>query len=525
MRRLARLLLLSAALVLAVTYTMAKEEAGIFLPGTQPETVKVEEAEPKRDCRACHGRTANGKNDPYFSWRGGMMAHAALDPVFLAARAVANQDVPGVGEFCNRCHAPSGWLAGRSKPPNGAALNKNDKAQGVGCALCHRLVDPRSQEAKKLVRDVPPGFGNAMMVVGKKGLYRGPYPDPEMAAHHTAMKSGFQASSQLCGTCHDVSNPLAATNVRTQAPHAYGHIERTFSEWELSAFNGTQTCQSCHYEPVPGGGKSTRSKSSRHRDHFVPHGPTGGSTWTQDALAYLWKGKFSVDVKALAANKKKARRLLARSASLKVTVTSPQRAVLRVTNLTGHKLPTGYPEGRRMWVNVRYLDAKGKVLEEVGRYGTRESTVFGQPVNVPDLLDPDRTRVYEIKPGLSPARAKKQGLTAGPSFHFVLNDTVFKDNRIPPKGFTNKAFAARHCAPVGARYADGQHWDDVPLAIPPGCTRIEVRLMYQSVSWEYIRFLAQENRTDDWGKRLYEAWNHTGKCPPEAIAQIEQTVP
>ncbi len=48
--------------------------------------------------------------------------------------------------------------------------------------------------------------------------------------------------------------------------------------------------------------------------------------------------------------------------------------------------------------------------------------------------------------------------------------------------------------------------------------------MYQSVSWEYIKFLAEENKTDDWGKRLYEAWNQTGKCPPTTVAQIEKIV-
>ncbi len=45
--------------------------------------------------------------------------------------------------------------------------------------------------------------------------------------------------------------------------------------------------------------------------------------------------------------------------------------------------------------------------------------------------------------------------------------------------------------------------------------------MYQSVSWEYIKFLAEENRTDDWGKRLYDAWTKTGQCLPTVMAEIE----
>ena len=43
--------------------------------------------------------------------------------------------------------------------------------------------------------------------------------------------------------------------------------------------------------------------------------------------------------------------------------------------------------------------------------------------------------------------------------------------------------------------------------------------MYQSVSWEYLKFLVEEDRTDDWGKRLYETWTRTGRCAPEPIAE------
>ena len=94
-----------------------------------------------------------------------------------------------------------------------------------------------------------------------------------------------------------------------------------------------------------------------------------------------------------------------------------------------------------------------------------------------------------------------------------------KDNRIPPEGFSNSAFAEHLCAPVGAVYADGQHWDELDLELPSGTSRVLVRLMHQSVSWEYIKFLAEENRTDSWGKRLHEAWTKTEYCPPEVMAE------
>ena len=119
---------------------------------------------------------------------------------------------------------------------------------------------------------------------------------------------------------------------------------------------------------------------------------------------------------------------------------------------------------------------------------------------------------------------KIYGKKPGKSFHFVLNDIIAKDNRIPPKGFKNSAFKEHLSEPVGAVYADGRYWDDVSLEPPSGCRKIVVKLMYQSASWEYIKFLAEENRTDDWGKRLYGAWKQTGQCAPVVIAETDMNL-
>jgi hypothetical protein len=447
------------------------------------------------------------------------------DPVFRAALAVANQDIEGVGEFCIRCHAPAGWFEGRSTAADGSGLTEADVAQGVGCDVCHRLVDPRGQGVAPFAEERPPGLGNGMMVLGKRRVARGPYADAVASRFHESEKSAFHASGDLCGTCHNVSHPLHAEDVRVQPPHAFGAIERTYSEWFLSAFREEKTCQACHYDPVPGGGRAARTPRAPRRDHFVAHGPVGGSTWVQKAVMHLWKKGDGLDGPSFEHAIGKAKRLLKTAASLELSFPSAGTANLRVTNLTGHKLPTGYPEGRRMWVNVRFLDGKGGVLREIGRYGEKKDTLFGESVSVPTLLDAPDTTVYECKPAMSEGQAKKHGKPSGPSFHFVLNDTVAKDNRIPPRGFANAPFAEHGCEPVGAKYADGQHWDDVELDLPPGCVRLEGKLIYQSVSWEYIRFLAEENRTDDWGKRLHRAWTQTGHCPPEVVAETSRAVP
>ncbi len=520
-----RVRLPSAALA-CLTSWVGFAPAQIVLPGTQPNEGNIKLDTPAA-CSLCHGATASGLEAPHFSWQTGMMALATKDPVFRAAMTIANQDVPGIGEFCLRCHTPSGWLQGRSTPADGKALVADD-LHGVTCIVCHRLVDPRSTEATGLANSLPPGLGNAMMVIDAANVMRGPYGDDQVVQMrpHQVRQSPFLASGDVCGTCHDVSNPTQATDAKTQPPHAYGHVERTYSEWALSEFakqGAAGSCQSCHYPAVAGGGYPTRFRDNPKREHFVEHGPVGGSTWVQDATWKLWDGR-DMNREALDRGKEKARRLLRTAAELELTFPAAGKARLRITNQTGHKLPTGYPEGRRMWVNARFYDAAGKLLHESGRYGEKDDTVFGKPAKLPTLLDPERTRVYECLPALSEAQAEKYGKSAGPSFFFVLNDITAKDNRIPPKGFKNAAFAERHCEPVAAEYADGQHWDDVELELPAGTTRVEVRLMYQSVSAEYVKFFTEADKTSDWGRRVYEAWDATGRCPPEVIAEVSRAV-
>jgi hypothetical protein len=106
------------------------------------------------------------------------------------------------------------------------------------------------------------------------------------------------------------------------------------------------------------------------------------------------------------------------------------------------------------------------------------------------------------------------GKPAGESFHFVLNNIWLKDNRIPPRGFTNAGFASVQSEPIGTTYADGQYWDDTLFPIPQHAARVEVRTYYQTASKEYIEFLRDENTTNTAGQVLYDQWELLGKSAP-----------
>ncbi|MCA9638938.1 MAG: hypothetical protein KC420_23080, partial [Myxococcales bacterium] len=107
----------------------------IQLPGTQPGELRHRFSDPTT-CHNCHRGFDGSAGD---TWTGSMMANAARDPIFLAALTIANQDVPGSGDLCLRCHTPRGWLEGRADPPDGSRLNQIDWQSGVDCDFCHRL--------------------------------------------------------------------------------------------------------------------------------------------------------------------------------------------------------------------------------------------------------------------------------------------------------------------------------------------------------------------------------------------------
>ena len=75
-------------------------------------------------------------------------------------------------------------------------------------------------------------------------------------------------------------------------------------------------------------------------------------------------------------------------------------------------------------------------------------------------------------------------------------------------------------APVGATYADGQHWDVRTYPVPAGAARATVRLLYQTTTKEHVEFLRAENHTDARGDRLHELWSRFGKGRPEVMNTV-----
>jgi hypothetical protein len=416
-------------------------------------------------------------------------------------------------------------------------------------------------------------------------------------------------------------SPVAGKAAFNNLPHQYGVVERTFSEYksgqlvqtrvadyatlppELQAgviqevydaalLAGTAgdyedgaaryfSCQTCHMRPSVG--KGCDKNSVPVRSDLALHDLTGGNYWMPKAIAYLdGLGKLRLGgglsdegMDDILAGGLRAEHNLETAASLAVEGTT-----VLVTNLTGHKLISGYPEGRRMWLKVDWYDNADLLLRTDGEWGPLFdehdqpveliNPANGQLIQVKSILDLEdsNTKIYEAHYGLTqewasqliglgyPASlalsydrmtgevedtlgelASESSGSSEESFHFVLNNTVLQDNRIPTWGMRYDDARIRNILPVpadqyGNPSAGGmyEHWDEVALNPPAGAVRGEVDLLYQTTSWEYIQFLDLANDGSipflaDEGVNMLEAWLNTDMSAPHTMASTTVLVP
>ncbi|QKK03408.1 MAG: hypothetical protein HND55_12505 [Pseudomonadota bacterium] len=489
-------------------------------------------------CASCH-QISEQDTAPVNSWRGSKMAHAGRNPLFFAQLATANQDAENVGYYCLRCHVPKSVISGNALASESAALSDSDR-QGVDCHFCHSLVNPDYVAGESPVRDetvlaalesVPEYYANAMFVIDPDGVRRGTRPDA--SPYHERELSPFHTESALCGTCHDVGNVAVSrqgdgtwrynaldTPVDDEDPWMQFPLERTYTEWKLSAFadggvdmggrfggdgvSVVSSCQDCHMPRTAGRAAIMGPERSDLRTHEF----AGASVWTLDIIGRHFADDPDVDAEAIAAGMARSRDMLGRAASLALEEVGGALRV-RLFNETGHKLPTGHIEGRRAWLNVRVFNASDELLIEYGGYDPLQAE-----------LDTEWTMVYEMVVGLSEDAAAVTGLAPGPTGHMALADTIVKDTRIPPRGFDRSDFELGGAPVVGRDYADGQYWDDVYFRLPDGADRVEVTAWYQTATRQYIEELRDNNISDDWGDTLYALWQESGRSPPEIMGQV-----
>lgn len=361
-------------------------------------------------CAGCHSQI-------YAQWNGSMHSQSWKDPIYRAALRNASKNTKGkVDKLCMGCHTPIGVLSGEATPSGKGMSKIADK--GVSCEVCHNISDTR-------------GIGNGAYVLTPKlygaSLKFGPFKDAVSPYHDTAY-SELHTKSEFCGQCHNVTHPFNKTP-----------IERTYDEWRDSAYASEGVnCQDCHMKPAPG----MAAPMGKQREKIYSHNFVGGNT----SMTKLLGSEKHADM---------AREMLKSAATIEIESTDnfqPGKrttVMVKVSNVgAGHKLPTGFPEGREMWVDFKVVDANKR---EVYRLGA-------------------------VKHGVTEPKTKSFKVIMGDAKGNVVHDDVTKvarvlsDTRILPKSSSELEYTF-----------------DIPISAVPPLT-ITADLNY----WSYSQHLADE---------------------------------
>jgi len=409
-----------------------------------------------------------------------------------------------------------------------AELEVDDRS-GVDCVLCHRMIE----DEEAAVGDAHFTLDDVLGIDGKVPM-RGPwsYPPGEEPLHSWAPGEAI-ADSRHCGTCHDVTTPRERVDARGAAMGVLFNEQRTYSEWRNSAFGpegeDPKSCQDCHMPAVAdvaGCGKYA-AEGLLHASGGRRHDLAGANLSMIAALKALYGDAGTKEVADvffdIAAQNTEA--TLATAATLEVTAPAsvdlavgiPELSV-RVVNHSGHKLPSGYSEGRVMWLEVlaRYDDqivyASGKWTPGVGpEEDAQLHTYEGIAVDHTDQV----------------------------SFHLLRNDQWVIDTRIPAKGQRPDV----ETDPVGERYSltpQGvwPHWDDASFSFGPASLKdatpddpgddslsLEVRLLYLINTPDYLEFLVEEDEGGAAGVAAKAALEAVGGPAPVVLARWVTSVP
>lgn len=338
-------------------------------------------------CGACH-------TEIYKQWRTSMMSHSWEEPIYRALLRHASEATKGrVDNFCTGCHTPIGLTTGQiTSELNRASVEftaRNNPMPGVDCEACHNI-------------SARTGLDNGAYVLSPRSHGKptkfGPRKDA-VSPYHDTVYSELHTRSDFCATCHNVTHPFSSVAV-----------ERTYDEWLESPYslNG-ETCQSCH---MPGfAGKAAIMGPSR--DNVASHWFTGANA---TVLKYL-----GMDEAAQRARDSLARAAKIQFQQLPETVIPRQytSVQVKVSNVgAGHKLPTGFPEGREIWIDFRAVDATGREFYRLGA--------------VKDGKTENGTHNFKVHLG------DKDGKELDIE---VWNATqILSDNRILPKGYDVRKF-------------------------------------------------------------------------------------
>jgi hypothetical protein len=477
------------------------------------------------NCLACHnGLTTTAGEDVSIgiAWRASMMANSSRDPYWQAAVRRETMDHPSkqavIEDECAICHMPmTRTLARAAGRPgevfrllpttSGASDEHRQAADGVSCTVCHQIGPERLGTRESFVGGFvvrPSGDGERRMF-GPFDVDSGRTAIMRSATDVRPAEAAHVRQSELCATCHTLF-----TDALGPAGEVVGSLPEQvpYLEWRHSGFAAERSCQSCHMPEVRD--TPIASVLGKPRERMGRHTFLGGNFFM---LGMLNRYRTELGVVAPSAELHTAAQATLRQLETETASVSIARTTLldgrldvdvAVRNLTGHKLPTGYPS-RRVWLHLTVRDGQGRIVFESGA-ATPSGAIPGNDSDTdPTRFEPhydeirraDEVQIYEAVM-VDPRGAVTTGLLQATDF--------VKDNRLLPHGF-NKANAESDIAVHGSARQDADFTsagDDVHYRVDVASTatagpfQIDVELRFQPIGFRWAdnlrRYEAAETR-------------------------------
>ena len=501
-------------------------------------------------CMACHNglRTPSGEDVSIgASWRSSMMANSSRDPYWQASVRREVLDRPAAADAiqdeCATCHMPMSRTEARLNGDEGGVFDhlpvrgEGDRPDrlahdGVACSICHQIADRNLGAPASFTGGyvVSPADGRAPRpMFGPFKIERGMTTIMRSATGFEPTEAAHVRQSELCATCHTL-----VTKARGPKGELIGELpeQMPFQEWKHSAYAGEQrSCQSCHM-PVVEEETPISSVLGAPRKGFARHTFVGGNAFMQRMLN-RYRGDLGVaatvdemnaSIGATVANLQKS--------TAELAIDRAERsggrlsADIRVRNLTGHKLPTGYPS-RRAWLHVTVRDRTGRIVFESGALAPTGAIAGNDNDADPLRVEPhhteirtaDQVQIYESV--MSDAKG-------APTTGLLTAVRYLKDNRLLPKGF-DKASADPLIAVVGTAVEDvdfAGDGDRVRYAIDvnqaDGPFQIDVELRFQVVGFRWAENLRPYKAEET--KRFVGYYESMASSSSEALTARRQVV-
>ncbi|MFN9391815.1 MAG: T9SS type A sorting domain-containing protein [Flavobacteriales bacterium] len=466
-------------------------------------------------CAGCHGvdnaippianLTSEGVHvSPAEDWRATIMALSARDPFWRAKVAHETSVNPDHAQElvnkCTSCHAPVGrFTALHNGQANYSIEELEDDSlalDGVSCGACHQ----------QRMDNIGQHFSGELFYQGDTlwGPYISSQLDPPLfdfimtnfvgitpAGHENFPKS------ETCAGCHslithsvDLDGEFTGVDFIEQA---------TYHEWLNSSYNMDDNlqkeCQGCHMprldEPIIIASGYTFIPG---REPFGQHWLVGGNSFMLELM------QNRIDELGITANESHFDMVIQRTiyqlqnetATLELTTDDidgdTARYTVKLSNLAGHKFPSGYP-ARRAWIEFVVSDDDGNELFHSGALDN-QFYIIGEDGSFEPHYDritsDDQVQIYEMVMG---------DVNGNPTTVLERAYSKLKDNRLTPLGFSTSHPVYDTTNVVGSALTDpnfnrlngveGSGTDEVHFHIPVeginGNVTVTARLLYQSV--------------------------------------------